>query len=363
MRKLIFILIAALFWVIPDETISQRLSSYFPDLPQEIPEKQIEYTSVDSIYFEHLGYSSIPVSGGSFLLYDRMNPVLLQVNEDGTLKEVVAIEGRGPGEIGDILFLQKTGKNYVLLVDQSNQKVIRFGTDGSFLDEFRVKPLAGTLVEIFPADEPGSFVNVYGTHEYLRDESKSPALILAQYSRETNKHENSIRLKSRRYARLIIDGQLRGARAVPFTPDQLLAYSPTSESLFAWWTGSAEIAELSANFDTLNTISVQLPRESLSSSEWDSLKEQTNSQQWRTLRGHLPEEKVPVESMKMDYKGRFWLKLNYRADFQPWMVMAPDGTFLKIVHLPRGTMLTHISEHHLGVRLNSYTFALFEPVD
>lgn len=356
-------LLTALVLCLPGKAALQGLSEYFPRLPLETPEKKLEFTSVDSFYFEHLGYITIPLSDGSFILYDRMNPMMLRVNEEGALVKRVAREGRGPGEIGDILFLGKTGGEEVLAVDQANQKIIRFSPDASYKNEFLVKPIAGNLVEVYPAGEPDPYINVYRTHDYLRDESKSPSLVLAQFNPEPNTHGKSIRLESRKYARLVIDGQLRGARAVPYTPDQLLAYDPTGESLYAWWTGSGTIAQLSADFDTLRTIPVQLPGESLSSDERDSLHEATGPRQWRTLKNHLPAVKTPVEAMKIDHKGRFWLQLTYRSDHQPWLVMSGDGTFEKIVHLPRGAMLTHISGRHLGVRLNAYTFALFEPVD
>ena len=43
--------------------------------------------------------------------------------------------------------------------------------------------------------------------------------------------------------------------------------------------------------------------------------------------------------------------------------MNQDGEVEKVVNLPKNTYLTHISEHHLGVRLDDSTFGLYEAVD
>ncbi|MEX0779018.1 MAG: hypothetical protein WD037_04745 [Balneolales bacterium] len=80
------------------------------------------------------------------------------------------------------------------------------------------------------------------------------------------------------------------------------------------------------------------------------------------MRGLLPDEKTPVENMMIDHKGRIWLQLTYTADSQQWLIITADGTKEKIVNLPKDTMLTHISSHHLGVRLDDVTMALFEPI-
>ena len=67
--------------------------------------------------------------------------------------------------------------------------------------------------------------------------------------------------------------------------------------------------------------------------------------------------------MKMDPEGRFWVKLNYRSDSNLWLILGQEGDPQKVVHLPGGSMLTHISGKHLGVRVDDVTFALYEPVE
>jgi streptogramin lyase len=108
---------------------------------------------------------------------------------------------------------------------------------------------------------------------------------------------------------------------------------------------------------------VELPAQSLSSEVRDSLKENYRSAQWKTLRDKLPDQKTTVEDMKVDEQNRFWLQLNYRGDTQQWLIMNQEGDPQKIVHLPKDGMVTHVSDKHLGVRMNEITFALYEPVN
>ena len=55
-----------------------------------------------------------------------------------------------------------------------------------------------------------------------------------------------------------------------------------------------------------------------------------------------------------------WGNLNSVSGFDQWLAVSLRGEQLSIVNFPKDSMLTHISENHLGVRLDDITFALFE---
>jgi hypothetical protein len=74
----------------------------------------------------------------------------------------------------------------------------------------------------------------------------------------------------------------------------------------------------------------------------------------------IPDHKIPVERMRIDPEGNFWLQLNYYSDTLQWLVMDREGNPQRIVHLPHESILTHVSDDHLGVRLNDITFAVYE---
>lgn len=335
---------------------------FVQSLPQVYPKKISQFQKVDSLYFGHLGYQTIPMADGSVVIPLRKGQRLLQVSTEGKLMKQVAGPGRGPGELQDPLFLQQTKNGGILVVDQGNQKIIQFDSDLELVTELTPKPPESAVITgIYPLKENGQFVIRASSSKFLFDKEEVPSMLLDRYSVDDG-YGKQLTVKTRPIALLMLDGRPAGGRKVPFAPSQQIAYNPKTESLCSYWTGSPKIAELTATFDTLHTITVNLPPQKLSDAEYDSIEADTRDNQWKTLKDQLPDVKVPVERMLVDHRGRFWLKLNYRGDTQKWLIMTGDGKFQKIVHLPSGSMLTHISDKHLGVRLDDITFALFEPV-
>lgn len=343
-----------------DESVEQFLDS----LPHEHPGEINRFQQADSIYFDHLGYTSIPRKDGSVVLYDRGIRMLFQVSGQGNLRKILSQQGRGPGEVLDIISLARSIDGGFLLYDQKNRKGVVFDNSLRYKSEFSPEPFEeNNTSAIFPAASEDEYLILHSSYDYLRDKSKQPRSFLTLYNIEDGTHNKFIAMQDRQYARLIMDGEVSGATAVIYSSRQLIVNNHQDETIYSFWTGSGEIAELSADFDTLRTIPVNLPSQSLSSEVRDSLKERYRSEQWRTLQEKLPDVKVPVEEMKLDEQNRFWLKLNYRGDTAKWLIMNQEGEPQKIVHLPKESMLTHVSENHLGLRLDDITFALYEPVD
>lgn len=343
-----------------DDSVDQFLES----LPHEHPEEINRFQNVGSIYFDHLGYSTATREDGSIVLYDRGLPIMLQVTEEGDLQDTLARQGRGPGEVLDINSLARDNNGGILVYDDDNNKVFRFNHSLEYSGEFSPEPFEGNnTTGVFPAASEDECLFLHSSYDYLKDKSRQPQSFLTRYSVESNKHNKFITMQDRPYARLILDGAIRGAAAVPFSSRQLIINNPQDETIYTFWTGSSEIAELSADFDTLRTVPVDLPLQSLSSDVRDSLKERYRSEQWKTIRDKLPDQKIPVENMMIDSQDRFWLQLNYYGNTQKWLIMSREGEPQKVVHLPKQSRLTHVSDHHLGVRLDDITFALYEPVE
>lgn len=334
------------------------------DLPQVHPEEITSFESVGDFYFQHLGYRSIPLEDGTFLMHDRMGIFLLQVGPEGELVRQISREGKGPGEIGDIIHLTATPEGEILLVDQGNQRVMRFDAGLEIADTFLPEPMESRIRYIYPAEGENRYIAVFTPQDYMRDESKRPRMVLAPYDRETGRYADSIHVNTRNFAPYLLNGELFvGGREVAYAPDQLLVNNPSSHTLFAYWTDSGVIAELDSGFDTLRTVTIDLPSEPVSQAERDSLREENPADQWDTLGEMLPEQKTPVEEMLVDRQGRFWLQLNRSGPTQQWLVVGGDGEMQKVVHLPKGVILSHVSEHHLGVRSSDGVFTLYRPVD
>jgi hypothetical protein len=276
----------------------------------------------------------------------------------------LARSGRGPGEVLDILSITANEGGGVLLYDQGNNKVVEYDQQLEYKTELSPEPYGGNnITDVYPAAADDKYILLHSSYGYLKEKTKKPQNFLTRYNAASQNYEQATPLQAREYARLIVDGAVRGAAAVPFSPRQLIVNNPYKQTIYIFWTDSGEIAELSADFDTLRTIPVDLPAQSLSSQMSDSLKERYRSEQWKTLQEKLPDQKTPVEDMKVDEQNRFWFELNYRGDTQQWLVMDQEGDPQKIVHLPKESMLTHVSDEHLGLRLEDITFSVYEPVE
>ncbi len=355
--------IICLLGLISCEYEDQSPDKFTESLPQVHPQKISQFQKADSLYFSYAPVQSIAMHDGSVVIPIYEANRLLQVNQRGEIIKQVARPGRGPGEVQDLLFLQQTTGGGLLVVDQRNQKIIKFSPELELVTELTPKPLESAIViGIYPMKGGEQYVIRASSSKYLHDKEASPAMTLSRYSVDGG-YGRRVTVRTRPVALDLIDGQPVGGREVPFSPSQQIAYNSETESLYSYWTGSSKIAKLSSTLDTLATIPMDLPTQKLSDAAHDSLEAETRDRQWKTLKDKLPDIKSPVERMLIDTKGRFWLKLNYRGDTQKWLVMNRGGKFQKVVHLPRGSMLTHISEHHLGVRLDDTTFALFEPVE
>lgn len=342
----------------------ERSAKDLTELPQVSPVKTTEFSSAGDFYFGFLGVTTIPLDDGSILIPDRQQNALIQVNESGAIIKQLTGVGRGPGEVEAVTLISKTIDDHILLYDQSNKKILRYDDQLSYLKESLLEPYgSGALRVIHQLGSDDNYMMQFDSFAYIFDQDLKPEMYLAAYDGITGKYTHSDTLQSREYARLIVDDQIRGGRQVPHTPQQLLTPNRENASVFIYWTGSPLIAEINHNFDTLRTIEVALTAEALSNAERRSVQEESRSEQWLTMRNLLPEYKTPVENMLTDDKDRIWLQLNYSGETQQWLILNTDGTKEKVVHLPVGSMLTHISEHHLGVRMDDATFALFEPVD
>lgn len=208
------------------------------------------------------------------------------------------------------------------------------------------------------------FVSQISSTNWLFEDDEKRFIQLARYNSDSQTYGKSKRFSAQQRAiHKIAGGAAMTASDVPYTSRRIIRYNPEEQTFWTMWTESGEIAELNTEFDTLQTVKVQLPTQDISSAEIETLEKRYQKGMWEVMQDMLPNQKVAVEDMRLDERGRFWLKLNYRSDYDQWLIVDSTGTPQKIVQLPKDVILTHVSDHHLGVRLGSSTFALYEPVE
>lgn len=361
---LILLCLSFLFSCSPKAEEYQTPEEFVASLPQVMPEKIVQLNSLDSLYFEFLGIQSIPIDNGSFLLPEWQKAKILLVDAKGSLQKIVNKNGRGPGEVLDVssAFVETSIGGFVIY-DGENRKAVVFDSTFKFQNEFLVNVYKeASVVRIFPTHSDVFFIAALQRHDYRFSPQGGRDLLLARYNSETGIYTKVNRYDDKHYARQMYSGLFVGGAAVPFAPSTQFIYQPETGNYYLFWTNSDEIAVVNGHFDTLRTIPVNLPHQSINQAELDSISNEYPDDEYPTMDKLLTELKSPVRNMLVDHKNRIWLHLNYRGENEKWVILNQKGKPQKMIILPEDSWLTHVSSYHLGVRLNAYTFALFEPV-
>lgn len=314
-------------------------------------------SEVDEVYFSHLGYESVVLENGNILIPDRQLSNLIVIDDEGNLIKTVR-DGRGPGEIQDAYEFTVDALGNIYTYDQGNDKILVFDKDADLLKEVIPANYESTsLAKAYPMMDD-EWIFELTSFEFLRNEDKQREKLLIKYDLNAEEYGEKFNLNAEPYARLIIAGNVMGGAQVPYSPGTISAYNSEGKTLFLFETSTNHIAEINASYDTLNTIQVNLPTEELSQAERDSMRSGYMDEQWKTMQELLPEVKAPVSKM-IYHKGELWMESNILGDSEMWLVLNEEGQITRVVHLPKDSMLMHVSNEHLGVRLNDVTFALY----
>lgn len=358
MKKPLFILFALLLLDCSGETDGQfNLDA----LQVYVPEVMVSIDTVGDTFFGHIGYSSIVLDNGNVLIPDRQHAKLFVVDGEGNTVGTVLSAGRGPREVGDISFINKSEHHGALVYDQYNKKIVLIDTEGQYKDEF-IAPNhnLGANISLSQVYEtaPDQFLFVYRSFQYFRDRDADQLSYLVTYNRETGLFGEPVTIRSTPYG--VHDSGSAG-RLTPFAAGDLFSFSYKTSSLYLYWSGANTIAQLNAELDTTQVINFTIEPERITNQELDSLRSEF-PEYWASMRSFLTDYKAYANQMMVDHQDNIWLRLNHKHEQQQWLVVSGSGEHLGIVLLPKDAMLTHISADHLGVRLDDGTFALFEPV-
>ncbi|MDR9419085.1 hypothetical protein [Gracilimonas sp.] len=315
-------------------------------------------------YFDHLGYDSVVLENGNIAFADRELSNIFIVNSEGELQKVIE-KGRGPGEVLDAYSFTKTKEGHVFTYDQFNDKILHFDSNFDLLEEWIPQKNNNFSVTKIFSLENEQYVFEMSSYDFLRDENKEREKIFSKYYPDQEEYGESWVLKAKPFALMIIDGgNVGGAGPIPFSFDLLTAYNAEGQTIFIFDTRSSIVAEVISSFDTLSTTQINLPTERVSSAELDSLQDDfgendvTNGDFWNRVEDQIPEIKSPASKM-IYHKENFWLKSNLSGSYEKWFVVNMNGEISHVVNLPKESMLMHVSDYHLGVRLDDVTFALF----
>lgn len=344
---------------------NKNISISLEDIPTITPAEIAKFDHVDSLYYSYLGVNTFALQDAGFIMA-VWDPVLLVHVDDDNGKIISATtKGRGPGEFLNI-GRPTADDNFLYIYDQFQKKAVILNKD-TFTPEFemvlspfeefsasRVYPKFGD--ETLPVEYRPSSLAIDKMHQRL----------LLLLNTQNHEFEKSIKIEGRPYAPIgeLINGHSGSAVQVPFENNQFIVPVNKRKTLLMYDTRTNIISEINSDFDTLNTIPVNLPTEEITESEMDSIKVkyEFSSRDWKSVEPWLPKFKAPADDMHY-FKNSIWLKSNLRSENDIWFILNMEGEIKNLVHLPKNSWLTHISDYHLGVRLDDATFALYEPVN
>ena len=340
---------------------TKEMNHEYLEMTRYEPREILRFDQVGEHYLGFIGTQSIVLCDGSFILVDRDNPKMVQVSPEGKYLGIKAVDGRGPGEIKDIIYLSRKPDFGFLAYDQRNRKILEFDNNANFIAEFVVPPAeGGTLIEAYLLTEDRYLLVYRNLQQYLTGVTVQPTVQLVLFDKTNETIIKSIETADALMATHIQDGIVRGGRRVDYGPLPLRSFDSNNRLFYSFWSGGNKIAQLDQNLDTLQSLNIRFQTELLASVERDSLRSSMPVNRWRELEPLLPQNKALAQEMLIDSDDQIWLQLNHRSSFNEWLVIDKNGNSLYIVLLPKGSFLTHISNHHLGVRLDDGTFALFE---
>lgn len=354
MRILIFSL---LLIILVGCNSNNESNSQLSDVPVTTPNELVKFETIGENLLSHIGYTSIVLKSEHVLIPDRQHVKLFKTDSSGELIETIGRKGNGPGEFQDITFLSQSAFGNTLIYDQMNQKVVVLDSLGHFSSEFIIpsNSPSGSLRELYEVEEQ-QYLMIFQSHESLFNEDREQVSYLVIYNSKKKSFSPEKTINSRPYARRTGGG---GGMRVPYAAADLIAYDKTTAEFYLYGSGRQKIAQLDTSLDTVEVISFDLEPELVTRAESDSIRAK-NPEYWDSMQSLLPEYKALADRLIIDPENNFWLKLNHANEYEQWLIVSDLGELLQIVQLPKDSMLTHVSDEHLGVRLDDITFALFE---
>ncbi len=329
------------------------------------PGELVRFTQVDTLLYSYAGVSSMALPNGD-LIFSSIEPFLLiKTNKEVSRLLAKTSTGPGPGEMLAFLNFDKGADGNLYAYDVALKKVVAFDEDLEVTSEFLV-PNYDTrpISRVYALQDDMVILELGSVTPFKVDEKQTKAI--TQFHPETGEYGKVMVLNGDDKAPIgtVNANNIAGSSViVPYGERQLIAPSSDGSTLYLFDTRTDIIAEVNAAFDTVHTINVSLPSELVNQRDIDSLKSDPNfSEDWEQIDPYLPELKAKASAMLISEK-YIWIQTNLRGKYSQWQILSKEGKLIRKVYLPAKSMLTHISGHHLGVRLNDSEFALFEPVE
>lgn len=335
----LFLLVSSLFLIIscsaePDTVGEIRTG----DLPSIELEHLLSINEPDGQYFEFIMGIKSDSKGRIYLADQRANRIHVY-NSDGEYITGIGREGSGPTEFRGIVEMFIDRNDRLFIYDISNARSVVFEeTDGEWRPN-KFLSIEGTRLGVISGD-----INDNVILRQSKDQMPTPGAYryvhsLAKGHLDSGLIENSvIEFRERGYM-VRDDGYMD---RIPFGRTTLLATDPDGH-LYMNWNESFDVAVYNSKIDLVDSISVNIPNQLISSEERSEIL--NSADLFRALiQNHMPETKPVAKNMWADGEGKIWLQT---YDLPEYLVVDQTGTPLGSFDLEEGMEIYHVDENRV----------------
>ncbi|NBC02188.1 MAG: 6-bladed beta-propeller [Bacteroidetes bacterium] len=290
-------------------------------------------------------------SQGRIYLTDAASLQIHVFSAEGKFETSIGRQGEGPGEFLAILNTYIDQKDRLIVYDRQKANNTIFTQKDDKWEIEQIFDIKGELYGIESADSSGNVVLRQSPPQYPERGAYWYEHELARGHLASGLIEAEV-LRFRDMGFLFNGSSLQ---QIPYGRTTVFA-ADRSGDIYMVWNESFELAKYNAKLEWVDSISVNLPNQPITTEEMQERLDRFNTDFKSLARQHMPETKPVVDEIHIDENGRIWLKT---YDSPEYLVLDADGNPLYSFDLEDGVRLAHVDRSRLyGIELNDSGYQL-----
>jgi len=309
------------------------------ELPLIELEHQFTITEHDEIYF--LQISGVKTdSKGRIYLPDQRSLTIHVFDNDGSYLKGIGREGSGPGEFKSLLRIFIDQKDRLIAFDVRQARNTIFVETNNKWEPVQILMFEGNRYGIESVDADGNLI-------LRQSPPQRPESGAYWYKHELATgnltsgltEQNVLRFKER--GNLVSDSGVM--KQIPFGRSTVVATDPMG-NIYLVWNDQFELAIHDARMQLIDSLSVPIPNQSISSKERNEAFDRLGDN-FRSLgREHMPDTKPVISNMFVDKNRNIWLQT---FDSPEYLIIDKEGNPIGSFDLHDNLRLTHVDENRL----------------
>lgn len=309
------------------------------DLPRLELDHQFTITDSDDAFLQQISEVDSDSEGRIFLPDQRALQIHV-FDSHGEYLTNIGRDGFGPGEFQSLLSIYIDQNDQLFAFDINQVRNTIFVENSGNWEPKSIFTVEGQRYGIKSADSDGNLVLQQGI-------SRSPDPGAFWYEHEIAKgdlsdgliEQNTLTIKDMGY--LFSDDGLM--QRIPFGRTTVVSTDPLG-NIYLVWNERFEMAKYSAKMELIDSLSVAIPNQPITSEENRSTVDRLDNNFKSLARTHMPDSKPVINNMFADRNGNIWLQT---FDSPEYLVLDNKGSPLKSFDLNNELRLIHIDENRL----------------